>query len=80
MCPDVFLIMSQKNHLSTVEKRRLDMIIGMPATTFFSILIWPFVYMAAAIVVYNVMKKQDAQIDDSEFETSVKGRKGADAS
>lgn len=80
MCPDVFLIMSQTQSLSTVEKRRLDMIIGMPAATFFSILIWPFVYMAAAIVVYNVMKKQDEQIDDSEFETSVKGRKGADAS
>ena len=56
------------------------MIIGMPASTFFSILIWPFVYMAAAIVVHNIMKKQDAQIDDSEFETSVKGRKGADQS
>lgn len=53
------------------------MIIGMPASTFFAILIWPFVYLAAAIVVYNVMKRQDAQIDDSEFETSSKGRKGA---
>lgn len=56
------------------------MIIGMPISTFLSILIWPFVYMIAAIIVYNVMKKQDAQIDDSEFETSIKGRKGADRS
>lgn len=53
------------------------MIIGMPASTFFAILIWPFVYITAAIIVYNVMKRQDAQIDDSEFETSAKGRKGA---
>lgn len=52
------------------------MIIGMPASTFFAILIWPFVYMAAAIIAYNVMRKQDAMIDDTEFEQSVKGRKG----
>lgn len=56
------------------------MIIGMPISTFFAILIWPFIYMAAAIIIYIVMKRQDAQIDDSEFETSVKGRKGADQS
>lgn len=56
------------------------MIIGMPVSTFLAILIWPFVYMIAAIIVYNVMKKQDAQIDDSEFEQSIKGRKGADQS
>ena len=56
------------------------MIIGMPASTFFAILIWPFVYLITAIIVYNVMKRQDAQIDDSEFENSVKGRKGVDQS
>ena len=61
-------------------RRRNGMIIGMPASTFFAILIWPFVYLTAAIIIYNVMKKQDAQIDDSEFETSVKGRKGVDPS
>lgn len=43
------------------------MIIGMPISTFFAIMIWPFVYMTAAIIVYNIMKKQDAQIDDTEF-------------
>ncbi|NLD18762.1 MAG: hypothetical protein GX663_00735 [Clostridiales bacterium] len=54
------------------------MIIGMPATTFFATLIWPIVYLAAAIIVYFVMKKQDEQIDDSEFEKSIKGRGGAE--
>lgn len=54
------------------------MIIGMPVSTFFATLIWPFVYLAAAIIIYFVMKKQDAQIDDSEFEQSVKGRGGND--
>ncbi len=53
------------------------MIIGMPVSTFFGIMIWPFVFITVAIVVYNVMKKQDEQIDDTEFEQSVKGRKGA---
>ncbi len=43
------------------------MIIGMPISTFFAIMIWPVVYMTAAIIVYNIMKKQDAQIDDTEF-------------
>ena len=33
-----------------------------------AICIWPFVYVIAAIIVYFVMKKQDDQIDDSEFE------------
>ena len=46
------------------------MIIGMPITTFLAILIWPFVYTIAAIIVYFVMKKQDEQIDDSEFEVN----------
>ncbi|MBQ8151815.1 MAG: hypothetical protein IJ070_03510 [Firmicutes bacterium] len=55
------------------------MIIGMPAATFFATLIWPFVYMAAAIIDYFIMKKQDEQIDDTEFEQSVKGRGGKDA-
>lgn len=44
------------------------MIIGMPITTFFAILIWPFVFIAAALIDYAIMKKQDAQVDDSEFE------------
>lgn len=43
------------------------MIIGMPINTFLAILIWPFVYIIAAIIIYNVMKRQDAMIDDSEF-------------
>lgn len=50
------------------------MIIGMPAATFFATLIWPFVYMAAAIIDYFIMKKQDEQIDDTEFEQSLVGR------
>ncbi len=53
------------------------MIIGMPIVTFCSILIWPFVYTALAFVAYFIMKKQDEEIDDTEFEQSVKGREGA---
>lgn len=53
------------------------MIIGMPISTFLGIMIWPFVYTILAFVVYGVMKKQDDEIDDSEFEQSIKGRKGA---
>lgn len=53
------------------------MIIGMPVSTFFGIMIWPFIYIVLAFVAYGVMKKQDDEIDDSEFEQSVKGRKGA---
>ena len=30
-------------------------------------LIWPFVNLAAAIIVYNIMKKQDDMVDDREF-------------
>lgn len=44
------------------------MIIGMPISTFLAILIWPIVYIVAAIIDYSVMAKQDAQVDDSEFE------------
>ncbi len=44
------------------------MIIGMPISTFLAICIWPFVYIIAAIIDYRVMKRQDDQIDDSEFE------------
>jgi len=54
------------------------MIIGMPISTFLGIMIWPFVYIILAIVVYSIMKKQDEEIDDTEFEQSVKGRGGAD--
>lgn len=44
------------------------MIIGMPISTFLAILIWPFVFIAAALIDYAIMKKQDAQVDDSEYE------------
>lgn len=55
------------------------MIIGMPIVTFMAILIWPFVWITAAIIAYFIMKKQDAQIDDSEFEEHLGAdhRKGA---
>ena len=53
------------------------MIIGLPVSTFFGIMIWPFVYITAAFIVYFIMKKQDDEIDDSEFEQSVQGRRGA---
>ena len=43
------------------------MIIGMPISTFLAILIWPFVYIIMAFVVYFIMKRQDDQIDDTEF-------------
>ena len=52
-------------------------IIGMPASTFFATLSWPFIFIILAFVAYGNMKKQDEQIDDSEFEKSVKGRGGA---
>lgn len=54
------------------------MIIGMPISTFMGIMIWPFVYTILAFIVYGVMKKQDDEIDDAEFEQSVKGRRGAE--
>lgn len=53
------------------------MIIGMPISTFLGIMIWPFVYTIAAFIVYGIMKKQDDEIDDFEFEQSVKGRGAA---
>ncbi|MEA4922269.1 MAG: hypothetical protein VB031_02750 [Eubacteriaceae bacterium] len=52
------------------------MIFGMPAVSFFSFLSWPVIYIVLAFVVYGIMKKQDAKVDDTEFEQSVKGRKG----
>ncbi len=39
---------------------------GLPLETSW-MLIWPFINMAAAIIVFIVMKKQDEQIDDREF-------------
>ena len=56
------------------------MIIGMPISTFFAILIWPIVYVIAAFIDYFIMKKQDEKIDDSEFEehlNRVAGKEGA---
>ena len=56
------------------------MIIGMPISTFLAILIWPFVYTIAALIDFAIMKKQDAQVDDSEFEDHLetgKGKEGA---
>lgn len=53
------------------------MIIGLPISTFLGIMIWPFIYTVLAFVVYGVMKKQDDEIDDAEFEQSVQGRHGA---
>ncbi len=54
------------------------MIIGMPITTFLAILIWPFVNIIAAVIIYSVMKRQDAQIDDSEFEVFIDEKKRHD--
>lgn len=56
------------------------MIIGMPISTFLAILIWPFVYIALAFVVYFIMKKQDDQIDDTEFGEIPRDGKGASVS
>ena len=39
---------------------------GLPLETSW-MLIWPFVNLAAAIIVYRIMKKQDDMIDDREF-------------
>lgn len=54
------------------------MIIGMPISTFMAILIWPFVNIIAAIIVFLVLRKQDAQIDDSEFEAHLEPKKRHD--
>ena len=55
------------------------MIIGMPISTFLAILIWPFVYITAAIIDYCVMAKQDEQVDDSEFEDHLVADAGKEA-
>ncbi|MEG0391685.1 MAG: hypothetical protein RR626_02855 [Anaerovoracaceae bacterium] len=51
-------------------------IIGMPIASFFAFLSWPFIFTILAFVVYFCMARQDAKIDDSEFEQSIKGHKG----
>lgn len=48
----------------------------MPVWTFLAFLSWPVIFITSAIVIYIVMAKQDALIDDSEFEKGIKGRKG----
>lgn len=53
-------------------------IVGMPIVSFLAFLSWPFVFVIVAIIVYKVMAKQDALIDDTEFEKSIKGREGGD--
>ncbi len=53
------------------------MIFEMPAVTFFAILSWPVIFTVAAFVVYNRMAKQDALIDDSEYEP--KSEKGGES-
>ena len=55
------------------------MIIGMPISTFLAILIWPIVYITAAIIDYCIMKKQDEQVDDSEFEDHLVPNAGKEA-
>ena len=55
------------------------MIIGMPISTFFAILIWPFVFITAAIIDYCIMKKQDEQVDDSEFKDHLVPNAGKEA-
>lgn len=49
------------------------MIFDMPALTFFMFLSWPFIWIALAFIIYGVMAKQDALIDDSEFTTVERG-------
>ena len=55
------------------------MIIGMPISTFLAILIWPFVYITAAIIDTASWSKQDAQVDDSEFEDHLVADAGKEA-
>lgn len=43
------------------------MIVGIPTATFLATLSWPFINLIAAIIVFFVMKKQDALVDDREF-------------
>ncbi|MBN7774392.1 hypothetical protein [Clostridium aminobutyricum] len=52
------------------------MLFGMPMWTFLAFLSWPVIFITSAIVIYIVMSKQDALIDDSEFEKGIKSRKG----
>ena len=56
------------------------MMFGMPVWTFLAFLSWPVIFITSAIVIYIIMAKQDALIDDSEFEKGIKGRKGETSS
>ncbi|MEG0829570.1 MAG: hypothetical protein RSD88_03195 [Anaerovoracaceae bacterium] len=51
-------------------------IIGMPMVSFLAFLSWPFIFTIAAIIIYIIMARQDAKIDDSEFGESVNEQKG----
>lgn len=53
------------------------MIFNMPVSTFMMFLSWPVIWIALALVIYRVMAKQDALIDDTEFTTIQKGGKKA---
>ena len=55
------------------------MIWGMPAQSFFAFLSWPVIYITLSVIVYFIMKKQDDQVDDTEFQQSVKGRNASSA-
>ncbi len=43
------------------------MIVGIPTATFLATLSWPFINLIAAIIIFNIMKKQDKLVDDREF-------------
>lgn len=58
---------------SVIPERRKTMIFNMPISTFLMFLSWPAVWIVLALVIYRVMAKQDALIDDTEFTTIQKG-------
>lgn len=51
------------------------MIFGMPTVSFLAFLSWPVIYLVIALVLYVIMAKQDARIDDSEFEGHLRPRR-----
>lgn len=48
------------------------MIFNMPFITF-TFLLWPIIWIVCALIIYQVMAKQDARMDDAEFTTIARG-------
>lgn len=49
------------------------MIFQMPIASFLAFLIWPVIWVVLAIILFQIMKKQDDKIDDAEYTTIERG-------